>query len=178
MNEDLGQLEIWSEAEIDARAARLAVQAAKVWIAPSLSDEELEPYRPADKKVASPYTIDDHTHLDAGTPMRELFELLRKEILALDACVTEEFLKLYIAYKAETNFVDVVAQAARLRLSLNMPFHELNDPRGIAKDVAGLGRWGNGDVEIGLTVEGDLPYVLGLIRQSLERQMGSGQVES
>ena len=57
-----------------------------------------------------------------------------------------EFLKLYVAYKAETNFVDVVPQAKRLRLSLNMDFHEIHDPKGLAKDVTGLGRWGNGDV--------------------------------
>ena len=59
-----------------------------------------------------------------------------------------------------------------------MPFHELHDPRGLAKDVTDLGRWGNGDVEIGLTGVDDLPYVLGLIRQSFEKQMGSGQSES
>ena len=64
--------------------------------------------------------------------------------------MTEEFLKLYVAYKAETNFVDVVPQAKRLRLSLNMGFPEINDPSGICKDVTGLGRWGNGDVEVGL----------------------------
>ncbi len=47
--------------------------------------------------------------------------------------MTEEFLKLYVAYKAETNFVDVVPQAKRLRLSLNMDFHEINDPKGMCR---------------------------------------------
>ena len=84
--------------------------------------------------------------------MHELFEAFRKQVLALDPCVTEEFLKLYVAYKAETNFVDVVPQAKRLRLSLNMKFPEINDPKGICKDVSGLGRWGNGDVEVGLVL--------------------------
>ena len=78
-----------------------------------------------------------------------------------------------MAYKAETNFVDVVPQAKRLRLSLNLSFHEINDPRGICKDVSGVGRWGNGDIEIGLSSLDELPYVMGLIRQSFERQMGS-----
>jgi predicted transport protein len=109
--------------------------------------------------------------------MRSVFEVLRKELLALDPCVTEEFLKLYVAYKAETNFVDVVPQASRLRLSLNMPFHELHDPRGIAKDVTNLGRWGNGDVEVGLTSFEDLPYVMGLVRQSFEKQIGNGNAD-
>ena len=95
-------------------------------------------------------------------------------MLALDPCVSEEFLKLYVAYKAETNFVDVVPQAKRLRLALNMPFAEINDPKGLCKDVTGLGRWGNGDVEVGLKSIDELPYVMGLVRQSYERQMGDG----
>ena len=105
--------------------------------------------------------------------MRELFEAFRKEVLALDPCVTEEFLKLYVAYKAETNFVDVVPQAKQLRLSLNMGFAEISDPKGLCKDVSGLGRWGNGDVEVRLSNLDELPYVIGLVRQSLETQLGS-----
>src|SRR5215203_2343404 len=60
----------------------------------------------------------------------------------------EEFLKLYVAYKAETNFVDVVPQVKRLRLSLNMEFPDIYDPRGLSKDITDVGRWGNGDVEV------------------------------
>jgi predicted transport protein len=93
--------------------------------------------------------------------------------MTLDPCVTEEFLKLYVAYKAETNFVDVVPQLKRLILSLNIQFHELHDPKGVAKDVTNLGRWGNGDVEVGLSKSDDLPYVMGLVRQAFEQQMGS-----
>ena len=55
--------------------------------------------------------------LRQGTTSRELFEVLRKELLALDPCVTEEFLKFYVAYKAETNFVDVVPQASAATVS-------------------------------------------------------------
>jgi predicted transport protein len=106
--------------------------------------------------------------------MRNIFEAFRKEVLALDPCVTEEFLKLYVAYKAETNFVDIVPQAKRLRLSLNLAFHEINDPKGICRDVTGLGRWGNGDVEVELSSVEQLPYVKGLVRQSFEKQMGNG----
>ena len=103
-----------------------------------------------------------------------MFEALRKEVLALDPCVTEEFLKLYVAYKAETNFVDVVPLSSRLRLSLNMSFHELHDPRELAKDVTNLGRWGNGDVEVDFSQFDELPYIMGLVRQALESQMGNG----
>jgi predicted transport protein len=132
--------------------------------------ETLEAYK--SKPFKAGYSIADYPQLTAGA-VRDLFEAFRKEILALDSCVTEEFLKLYIAYKAETNFVDIVPQAKRLRISLNMPFPEINDPKGICKDVSAVGRWGNGDVEVGLAELSELPYVMGLVRQALERQMGS-----
>ena len=106
--------------------------------------------------------------------MRNVFDIFRKEVLALDPCVTEEFMKLYVAYKAETNFVDVVPQAKRLLLSINLAFNEVHDPKGLCRDVTNLGRWGNGDVEVSLKSLDELPYVMGLVRQSYERQMGDG----
>lgn len=171
LNVGLGQIDAWNETTIHERAGRLAEQALTVWTAPSLDAATLAAYGPSKTPVTGGYSLDDHPNLlIAG--LREVFEAFRKEVLALDACVTEEFMKLYVAYKAETNFVDVVPQAKRLRLSLNMPFPAINDPKGLCKDVTGLGRWGNGDVEIGLNSLDELPYVMGLVRQSYEWQMG------
>jgi predicted transport protein len=66
----------------------------------------------------------------------------------------------------------VVPQAKGLRLSLNVDPHTLSDPRGKVLDVTGLGKWGNGDAEVRLDDPEDLPYVMTLVRQSLEAQMG------
>jgi predicted transport protein len=44
----------------------------------------------------------------------------------------------------------------------------------MCRDVTDVGRWGNGDVEVGLATLEELPYVMGLVRQALERQMGNG----
>jgi predicted transport protein len=173
VNAGLGQLETWNEAAIQDRAGRLADQALAVWTAPKLEAATLAVYQPEKVPATGGYTIADHPHL--LTPgVRPVFEAFRKEVLALDPCVTEEFKKLYVAYKAETNFVDVVPQAQRLRLSINMTFAEINDSKGLCKDVTNLGRWGNGDVEVGLKSLDELPYVMGLVRQSYERQMGDG----
>jgi len=170
VNQGLGQVEVWDEMAIMERAKRLAKLAVQVWDSPKLDGAILEAYRPK-AESASSYTIDDHPHL--LTPAtRSLFEAFRKEVMALDPCVSEEFLKLYVAYKAETNFVDIVPQAKRLRLSLNMSFAEISDPKGLCKDVTMLGRWGNGDVEVGLSSLDELPYVIGLVRQALEKQLG------
>lgn len=170
VNQGLGQVHVWDESAIIERAKRLAKLAAQVWESPKLDDAILAAYRPR-AEPSSNYTIDDHPHLITPA-MLSLFEAFRKEVLALDPCVSEEFLKLYVAYKAETNFVDIVPQAKRLRLSLNMSFAEISDPKGLCKDVTRLGRWGNGDVEVGLSSLEELPYVIGLVRQALEKQLG------
>lgn len=173
VNAGLGQIERWTEEAIRTRAERLANDAIDVWRAPTLPNDVLSQYQEKETQATS-YTIQDHPHLLSGST-KELFENLRREVMALDPCVSEEFLKLYVAYKAETNFVDVVPQASGLRLSINMAYPEISDPRGICKDVTKLGRWGNGDVEVRLRTIDELPYVIGLVRQSLERQLGNAE---
>ena len=177
LNEGLGSIDKWDEVAIKNRAERLAAVATNVWAVPSLQAEVVELYRPRGGKAAG-YTIDDHPQLAIGSHMRDLFEIFRKDVLALDPCVSEEFLKLYVAYKSETNFVDIVPQKRRLRLSLNMQYHELRDPKDLAKDVTNLGRWGNGDVEVSLSKPEELPYVMSLVRQAYEKQMGNAEAEA
>ena len=133
----------------------------------------LEKYQTKRDTVAN-YSIDDHPHL--STPkIHEIYVEFRKAVLALDPCVTEEFMKYYVAFKAETNFVDAVPQARALRLSLNMKFSEINDVRGICRDITNIGRWGNGDVELKLASVEEIPYVMGLVRQSIELQLDGAE---
>lgn len=174
LNQGLKDVPTWNEEAIKARAERLALKALKVWSSPKLSPEVLDTYRPVKVKTGQQYSIENHPKLASGA-MRELFDLFREAVLALDPCINEEFLKRYVAYKAETNFVDVIPKTNKLRLAINMPFHEIDDPKGICVDVTNLGRWGNGDVEVSLSSKEELPYIIGLVRQSFERQMGGPQ---
>lgn len=174
VNEGLGTTEAWNEEAIQARAARLAKEATKVWAAPVLTDEELASLKVVKDVPTTGYTIQDHRHL-AGGHSRELFDAFEQRILALDPCVTREFLKLYVAFKAETNFADVVPQAKGLRISLNIEPQDISDPRGMVEDVTGVGRWGNGNSEVRLNKIEDLSYVVGLARQALERQMDQAE---
>jgi predicted transport protein len=170
LNRGLGQATSWNENDIAARATRLAQEAVAIWQAPNLADDVLRTYS-GEERTTSAYSISDHPNLGMG-PTRRLFDAFRREVMALDEGVKEEFLKLYVAYKAETNFADVVPQVSSLRVSLNMRFSDVVDPRGRCRDVSNLGRWGNGDVEIKVESLDDIPYVVGLARQALELQIG------
>ena len=55
-----------------------------------------------------------------------------------------------------------------------MRFNEVNDPKGLCNDVTDIGQWGNGDVTVSLSTLEELPYVMGLVRQSLDLQLGDG----
>lgn len=130
LNEGLGQLERWDVDAMRRRGERLAERALAVWPAPQLSEEQRLAYQPArSRSKATPYTLADHPQL-ASPVIRAVFDALDAGIRSLDPNVSQEILKLSIAYKAETNFVDIVPQAKRLRLSLNMPFPELDDAPG------------------------------------------------
>ena len=180
LNEGLGTVTEWNEDTIRQRAVRLADQAVKVWVHPALPKDvsEINKKQP---KQSSESSLDAYTafkFLANGSPKRLLFDEFRKEVLALDPCVREKILKAIIAFKAETNFVEVEPQKKRLCLWLRMPFHELHDPKGIAKDIT---KWWGGagaNVEVGLKSREDLPYVMGLVRQAFERQMDGPEIET
>lgn len=169
MNNDLGKLEHWNEEAIQARAATLAAKAVGVWPSPAITEEVLETHRP--KKSSGQYTLEDHPNLSSAS-QQALFDALRTEVMALDKCVIMDILKLYVAFKAETNFVDVIPRKNDLTLTLNVDFNEIEDPEGRCEDITGLGRWGNGNARVLLKSKEELPYVMGLVRQALEKQLG------
>ena len=171
LNEKVREAEVWNESAILERAAFLSNRAIDIWPRFEVDAGTLKKFE-AVKSATSNYTLADHPNLDRQE-VRALFDALRAEVLALDSNISETVLKYYIAFKAETNFVDVIPKARWLRLSLNLKFSEIDDPRGIATDVTGKGRWGNGDVSINFKKIDELPYVIGLIKQSLSKQLSN-----
>ncbi|MGN6127567.1 MAG: GmrSD restriction endonuclease domain-containing protein [Humibacter sp.] len=169
LNKGLGQLTEWNAAEIEKRAERLADEAVVIWTRPELPDDVIAEYQ--QQREVSDFSIEDHQNL-LPAQRRTLFEKFSAEVLALDPGITRHFMKVYVAFKAETNFVDVVPQKARMRLSLNIPLEALHDERGEAWDVSDKGHWGNGPTEVALSEDSDFAYVMGLVRQALEYQMG------
>ena len=173
LNRGLANLETWNEETILQRAENLAKEALKVWQYPQLDQTILEQYSKKEETLTE-YSIDSYEYLKEGKA-KNLFEKLRKELLPLDPEISEEYLKLYIAYKLETNVVDVVPQKDKLKLYINIKYNELNDPKELCRDVSQTGHWGNGDVELILSSEEDIAYVINLVRQAIEKQYGNGE---
>ncbi|WP_187942696.1 GmrSD restriction endonuclease domain-containing protein [Helicobacter pylori] len=170
LNQSLKNLESFGEKEIDKRANDLADLALKIWTYPILEAETLEKYKSKkDNKEKKAYDLSSYKF---SPNSRELFDILRKEIKALDERITEKINQDYISYMFDKNFVDIVVQNKDLKLYLNMEFNELQDEKNLARDMTNKGHLGNGDIEVKLETKENIPYCLGLIKQALEKQMG------
>ena len=156
----------WNQKHIQERANELAKKAESIWPYPTLTVAELAPYQ-VEEKTVQKYSLETY---DVNAFTRILFESLDKRIMNLSPAVKKEYKKLYVAYKLDTNFVDIVFQKQRLRISINMKFSEINDPNGICKDITGLGRWGNGDVELFMEHQDELDQIMEIVKQSFDAQ--------
>jgi predicted transport protein len=124
----------------------------------------------SDKAMIVTYTIQDHLQGKPETTV-ELFELLRERILELGNEVIEKALKLYVGYKHGRNFCEIKIQQRALKMYLNIPFEDLNDPSGMAKNVAHKGHHGTGDVEVRLESIDQIDTVIKLIEQAYQQTL-------
>jgi len=177
LNRGLAKLEHWNEAEIKTRSHSLAELAMKIWEFPYVTNETLTNYTETEceNTIEDNHSLKELSYLTGE--INNLFEQLQKRILNLDASVTEEIKKHYIAYKTTTDFVDVTPQKSQLKLSLNIEFDEINDPQGICRDIRDINTWETGDVEILFKKPEQLDYMMYLIKQAFEKHVENISIE-
>lgn len=119
-------------------------------------------------KEVKVYTENGHLQ-KANEDIKELYEDLRDAIQQRWQ-LTIEPKQNYIAFKKNTNVVDIEIQKKQLILTLNLRKGKLSDNLGIARDVSAIGKWGNGDYQITMKDDSHLSYVMSLIEQSYNAQ--------
>lgn len=170
LNKYVVEQDTWNEPKIKNRAKILSEIACNVFPYPIVSKDIIDKYaeKPDLAKQLSwqDYNI-DNAHVEI------LWKTLECEILKTEPNIKREFKKKYIAYKLKTNVVDIVPQKSALRISVNLRFDEVNDPKNICKDVTDIGRWGNGDVEIHFDSLSMLEDAMYIIKQSMIKHKNS-----
>jgi len=113
------------------------------------------------------YTIDYHLK-GKNDGIRSLFLALQERIIAIaeEGEILEKPVKTYIGYKHGKNFCEVEVQSNSLKIWLDIPPEEINDPHGFGRDVSGIGHYGTGDVEVRLSSMEELDKVMALIEQA------------
>lgn len=111
----------------------------------------------------------EQEHLEnANEEIKELYEKMKNAILNFDNIEVKPKKK-YIAFVSGRNVVDIHPQRKALKIWINMSIGELDDPKGITRDVSSTGHWGNGDYELQINSDEDLEYILSLIKQSIKK---------
>jgi predicted transport protein len=111
------------------------------------------------------YNEEDHL---AGKPDEtvELYERFRNGILNLNDGMEADPKKLRIAFRKDGKIVcDIAIQKQGLKMWINKKRGELNDPKSITRDVSAIGHWGNGDYEIVIKDDGQLEYIMSLVKE-------------
>lgn len=160
----------WNADKIKERAKILSNNALKIWQFPSISEDIVQQYKEEPSKRRNEYTFEHYSDSFSDETLR-IYDELDKKIMNLDSCVKKEFTKLYIAYKAETNFVDVIPQKSALFLNVSLDYDKVNDPKGLCENIADKGRWGNGTTGIHLINQDQIDDVIAIISQALDAQI-------
>lgn len=113
------------------------------------------------------YQESDHL-ADKTDFIQELYEDFKQGILNLDPNIEINTRKLYIAFKKDRNIADIRIQQKNLKIWINLPYGELDDPKNLAKNVSNTGHWGNGDYEITIESTQYLEYIMSLIKQAIK----------
>lgn len=113
------------------------------------------------------YTEQDHLD-DISEEIKELYEKFKNAILNLDNIEVKPK-KLYIAFVSGSNIADIRIQKNSLKIWINLQHGQLDNPKGICRDVSQIGHWGNGDYELLVNSDDNLEYIISLIKQSLKK---------
>lgn len=117
-------------------------------------------------KEIKTYTLEDHFK-NSNENTVEIFNIYKEKIEEMLPEIEIEPKKLYIAFKLNRkNLVDFKLQKDMLKIWINAKEGILDDSKKMAKNVAKVGHWGNGDYELTVKSLEGLEYILSLIKDA------------
>ncbi|MGL5932382.1 MAG: DUF5655 domain-containing protein [Cetobacterium sp.] len=117
-------------------------------------------------KEIKTYTLEEHfKNSDENTV--EIFNIYKEKIEEMLPEIEVEPKKVYIAFKLNRkNLVDFKLKKDMLIIWINAKEGVLDDSKKMAKNVAKVGHWGNGDYELTIKNLEGLEYILSLIKDA------------
>lgn len=112
------------------------------------------------------YSEEDHLN-GSSEEIIELYESFKNAILNLTDDIEIVPKKLYIAFKKHKNIADIVILKKGIKIFINLKKGQLDDSKGLMKDVSERGHWGNGDYELVVNNTTNLEYIMSLVKQAI-----------
>ena len=115
------------------------------------------------------YSMEDYPNMSDS--ISAVYNELDKRLMNIDDSIVREYKKCYIAYKSDTNFVNIKPSKNELTISFNIPFEKIKDKKGLCMDYTGIGNFASNDVLLKVNEITDLNYVMHLAMQALDYQL-------
>ena len=113
------------------------------------------------------YTEEYHLK-DKPENILKLYNKLKKYLLSLNPKLSMSFRKYYMSFKLTKRIVsDIEIQNKQIKVYINTKKGTLKDIKNITRDISNTGTWGNGDYQVLISSEKQIPDVLDLIKQIL-----------
>lgn len=92
-----------------------------------------------------------------GAPqkLQDIYGTIKDYILSLGDDITENQLKLYVAFKKIKNFICAEIYQSKILLHMRLNPDEINLEDGFTRDMTGIGHFGTGDLQILIKTEAD-----------------------
>lgn len=113
----------------------------------------------------------EQEHLQkSGFEVKELYETFKEMVFNMADNISLNPRKHFVGFKIDGNtFCDIIFLGKSLKVVLNLKSGELEDTKGLARDVSNIGHWGNGAYELKISDTENLEYILSLVKQSLKK---------
>jgi predicted transport protein len=113
------------------------------------------------------YTEQDHFANGSDWTI-ELYERFKTAILNLSNDIEVNPKKRRISFTKDNKiFSDIGILGKSIKIWINLKQGQLDDPKGIAKDMTSIGHWGNGDYQIQVDNDADMEYIMSLVKQGI-----------
>jgi len=170
LNKYVREQPVWTSKEMDQRGKNLAKRALAIW--PSLVVDKALIDAAEQAEMRSRAKRRDAATVPMSPDARKLFDLLRVQVLDMDADIIELGEQKSVSYHGPSFFLEVLPRKNRINLIVPMDFNEIDDPSGIAKDASQRAFFVNavyeGGVSIPICEAADIERALPIIRQARE----------
>ncbi|BBN99692.1 hypothetical protein St703_23970 [Sporolactobacillus terrae] len=167
LNRMLAEVEQWDPSAIDRRGNLLSRRTLNIWQYPSVSPDYCEQREETVDNVS--YTIEDYEF--RSKPNLELFTAIQDYLINLNADITVKYNKHYVVFRFRSNLTSVMFTKEGISVNINASVDELTDPKGLLRDLRGIGHWATGESEIKIFSPVQLDDVYQLIHQAYAIQM-------
>ncbi len=113
------------------------------------------------------------TTYNTSEPTRVLYVKYRDRVIAFDANINDFMRKKFISFQIDDKRIaGVIVQKKKIVVDFKLHISDLDDPKGLLRDISQVGSWTSGNSRMNVSDERDLEYCIEITRQCYDYVIG------